>query len=233
MVTSLAPMYGRVSPEASVDTISLGRPTGRSRIAAAATDALPEAPIAAIPCRRPSACRRPAITPAPRPITSIACPRSAARTSWACSAPPARATSSRDTSAATCGEPITPASTRTTPAPASPMRSRRNAYSWPLVSSVPTRTIVGLGMFHAEPAALGLGIARQLGRRRLGEDAPGHHHELPVGQRRRHREVLLDHEHGQPLLRQAAERLDEHLDDRRRQALGGLVHDQELRVAQQ
>src|SRR3954468_4547047 len=57
-------------------------------MAAAATDALPEPPIAAIPCRRPSASRRPAIAPAPRPITSIARPRSAAPTRPACSAPP-------------------------------------------------------------------------------------------------------------------------------------------------
>src|SRR3712207_7196633 len=42
MVTSLAPTYGRVSPEASVETMSFGSPIGRSRIAAAATDALPE-----------------------------------------------------------------------------------------------------------------------------------------------------------------------------------------------
>src|SRR5690349_14797489 len=224
MVTSFAPMYGRVSPEASVETISFGRPTGSSRIAAAATEALPEPPIAAMPCRRPSRCRRSATMPAPRPLTSMAWPRSPARTRSACSAPAALATSSRATSAETCGSPITPASISTTRAPSSAMRSRRNAYSWPLVSSVPTSAMVGASsMLDAQPAALGLRVVDQLGRRRLGEDPAGHHDELPIGQGRGHGEVLLDDQHRQPLLRQAAERLDEHLDDRRREPLGGLV----------
>src|SRR5688500_16829194 len=62
--------------------MSLGTPTGRSRIAAAPIEELPEPPIAAVPCTRPSSNRRPSTTPAPRPMTSTARPRSA----WATSA---------------------------------------------------------------------------------------------------------------------------------------------------
>ena len=84
-----------MSPEATVETISLGTPTGRSRIACAAIDELPEPPTAAAPSRRPSACSRASTAAAPRPMASTAAPRSPARTSSAWSAPPARATSSR------------------------------------------------------------------------------------------------------------------------------------------
>ena len=44
IVMSAAPTYGRVSPEASVETISFGTPTGSARIARAAIDELPEPP---------------------------------------------------------------------------------------------------------------------------------------------------------------------------------------------
>src|SRR4051795_12431230 len=67
IVTSAAPTYGRVSPDATVETISLGTPTGRSRIACAAIDELPEPPTAATPSTRPSECSRESTAAAPRP----------------------------------------------------------------------------------------------------------------------------------------------------------------------
>src|SRR4051812_47338531 len=262
IVTSTAPTYGRVSPDASVETISLGTPTGRSRIACAAIDELPEPPTAATPSSRPSACSRASTEAAPLPMAATAPPGPPARASSEWSAPPARATSSRDTSASTCGSPSTPQSTSSTSAPASRTRPRRKPYSIPLVSSVPTRTTVAisgsarpyvrrqvvagaeawrrahvragpLGVLHAEEAALQLRVGGELGRRRLGEDAPGDHHQLALGHRGRHGQVLLDHEDRQAVAREPLERLDQHLDDRRREPLGRLVHDQEPRVGEQ
>ncbi len=81
--TSVAPTYGRVSPEASVETISFGTPTGRPRIACAAIDELPEPPTERMPSSRPSACKRRTISAAPRPIASTAAPRSPASRSAA------------------------------------------------------------------------------------------------------------------------------------------------------
>ena len=54
IVTSTAPTYGRVSPDATVETSSFGTPTGSARIAWAAIDEPPEPPSARIPSRRPS-----------------------------------------------------------------------------------------------------------------------------------------------------------------------------------
>ncbi len=48
IVTSTAPTYGRVSPDASVDTISFGTPTGRARIACVTIAEPPEPPRPAI-----------------------------------------------------------------------------------------------------------------------------------------------------------------------------------------
>ena len=69
--------------------------------------------------------------------------------------------------------------------------------------------------------------------RRLGEDAAGDHHELPARDARWRREVLLDQDDREPGLLERAEDADQVLDDRRREALGRLVHDQEQRVRQQ
>lgn len=44
MVTSLTPTYGAVSPEAMVETMSLGTPTGSRRIAAVARAVPPPPP---------------------------------------------------------------------------------------------------------------------------------------------------------------------------------------------
>ena len=103
IVTSTAPTYGRVSPEAIVDTISFGTPTGRARIADVAIDEPPEPPSPRTPSSRPSACSRRTISAAPRAITATAAPRSPAAASSFTSAPAARATSSRVTSASSVG----------------------------------------------------------------------------------------------------------------------------------
>ena len=54
IVTSTAPTYGRVSPDATVETSSFGTPTGSARIARAAIDEPPEPPSARMPSSRPS-----------------------------------------------------------------------------------------------------------------------------------------------------------------------------------
>src|SRR4051794_9837856 len=145
IVTSTAPTYGLVSPEASVETSSFGTPTGSACIAPAAIDEPPEPPSARIPSSRPSACRRPTSVSAPRHMAATAAPRSPASASAATSAPPARATSSRPTSGSRPTGSGTPASTTSTAPPAPRRRARRKAYSTPFVSSVPRRTTVATG----------------------------------------------------------------------------------------
>ena len=139
---SLAPTIGRVSPAAMVDTISLGTPTGSARMASAAIEVLPDPPAARTPSQRPSAYSRSTTAVAPRAMASTAWPRSPAARSASTSAPAAAPTSSRVTSGSTSGGPMIPASTRIVRTPSACRRSRRNAYSRPFVSSVPTSTTV-------------------------------------------------------------------------------------------
>src|SRR4029450_13516140 len=73
MAMSLSPTYGRVSPAAMVETMSLGTPTGRACMAAAASDAPPLPPIARVPSRR--APRRPPPGPAAAPAAPPPPPR--------------------------------------------------------------------------------------------------------------------------------------------------------------
>ena len=49
IVMSLTPTYGATSPEAMVETITLGNPTGNSRMAVVATEVPPEPPNASTP----------------------------------------------------------------------------------------------------------------------------------------------------------------------------------------
>src|SRR5438128_5079040 len=237
IVTSTAPTYGRVSPEATVETISFGTPTGSCRIAWVTIEEPPEPPSPSTASRRPSPYSCFTTSAAPAPIAVTAPPRSPAAASCATAAPPARATSSRETSGSTCGS-LTPASTSTTSTPCSRTRSRRNAYSLPFVSSVPTRTTVGTSGFRgerldAQVAPLRLRVGGQHRGRGLGEDPARNHDELAFCDRRRHAEVLLDQQDREALLRERPERLDQVLDDRRREPLGRLVHDQQPRVRQQ
>ena len=138
IVTSTAPTYGRVSPDATVETISFGTPTGSARIACVAIDEPPEPPSARIPSSRPSRCSCDTTRSAPSAIAVTAAPRSPA----AASSATFDANSSRPMSGMTEGS-FTPASTSSTSTPCSSSRSRRNAYSVPLVSSVPSKTTVG------------------------------------------------------------------------------------------
>ena len=153
IVTSTAPTYGRVSPEATVETISFGTPIGSSRIACVTSADPPDPPSPPIASRRPSAWRRLTISAAPRAMAAIAAPRSPAAASAAASAPAAAATSSRVTSGVASGSPTIPASTSTTCAPCSRIRSARNAYSFPFVSRVPTRTTVVTGSSSGQDAS--------------------------------------------------------------------------------
>src|SRR6185312_16273878 len=74
--TSLAPTYGDTSPEAIVETSSLGIPTGSAAITCAAIDDPPDPPAASTPFTRPAATNSATTTAAPRPIAVTAAPRS-------------------------------------------------------------------------------------------------------------------------------------------------------------
>ena len=126
IVTSTEPTYGLVSPDATVETISFGTPTGsrphrvrgerRAARAAERADRV-EPALGVEPAHTTSA--------APRPIASIAAARSRASASACTSAPAAAATSWRVTSGSVSGSPRMPASTSSTSTPRSRMRSRR------------------------------------------------------------------------------------------------------------
>ena len=63
---STEPMYGRVSPDATVETSSFGTPTGSARMAWAMIVELPEPPSPRMPSSLPSACSRSTTSAAPR-----------------------------------------------------------------------------------------------------------------------------------------------------------------------
>ena len=151
MQTSLAPTYGDTSPEAMVDTRSLGSPTGSPAMTCAAIDEPPEPPAASTPPTRPRATRSATTAAAPRPIAVTARPRSAACRSSARLVPAAAATASPSMSGVSpSGSPV-PASITITSAPAARSRPARNAKSGPLVSRVPTRATAA--MLSSPPAA--------------------------------------------------------------------------------
>ena len=109
-VMSVTSTYCAVLPEASVDTISLGTPTGSVRIAAVIIAVPPPPPRPSTASMRPSRCSAGTSAQAPRSMASMAGPRSRAARSAARSAPPARATSAAGMSAANGGSPRTPRS---------------------------------------------------------------------------------------------------------------------------
>ncbi len=130
-------------PEAIVETISLGTPTGSTRIPAAAITVPPEPPAAIAPAIAPAmpppwrrtqvsnACAM-AATDAPRsPVNTPAAPRgwNAAMRCGGTSAPD--------------GTPLVERSTRRVRSPASRRMSRMNRSSAPFVSSVPTTSTAG------------------------------------------------------------------------------------------
>ncbi len=147
IVMSLVPTCGRVSPDATVETINFGTPTGNARIALLAITVPADPPRPAIPSSRPSPYSFAEMTAAPRVIAAIARPLLPDRTSSARSSPPACATSARSTSAEIVGDPRTPTSTTSGSAPCWAMRSRRKRASSPLVSSAAmTTTVFGMGV---------------------------------------------------------------------------------------
>src|SRR6185503_1432521 len=172
---SVSPTYGRTSPEAIVETISFGTPTGSRCIAAAASDVPPLPPRARIPSSRPSPWSRVTTSAAPSRIAAIAAPRSPASASALRSAPPAVATSSAETSTAYRVWPIVPASTTSTSQPRPRSRPRTNSYSAPFVSRVPSRMIVGIRSASAGGEAIGRpedGVPGRLLRRSMEVPSP-------------------------------------------------------------
>ncbi len=87
---------------------------------------------------------------------------------------------------------------------------------------------------HAQQAFLQFTVARQLGGGHLLRDAAVHHHADAVRRGDRDAQVLLDQQHGDlAARRQITQRLRDLFDDARRQALGGFVHHEQLRLEQQ
>src|SRR4051794_17774113 len=143
-VTSDSPTYGATSPEAIVETRSLGTPTGSARSARAATADPLEPPTASTACSSPRSYRSRTTCAAPAAIVSIAAPRSRASRSAPSPAPAASATALAPTSAIPPPSENVPASTTVTAQPAASSCSRSQRYSSSLVSSVPTRTTVAI-----------------------------------------------------------------------------------------
>ncbi len=135
---SAGPTYWPTLPEATVEIITLGTPTGRARIAGVASAVPPEPPAEMMPatpsCRRIQRSNASVIaaTDAPRsPVKTPAAPRG-------CQA----AISVGGTSAPE-GLPEVERSTRRTGSPCSFRMSRTNLSSAPLVSRVPATSTTG------------------------------------------------------------------------------------------
>ncbi len=133
-----------MSPAATVETINLGTPTGRARMAWAASAVPPDPPRATAPSSFPASHSRASVLAAPAAIVVTAAPRSPAAHSSGSDTPAAAATASASMSTPATSVPWTPQSTSNVPTPVSLTRSRRNRYSAPLVSNVPSSTTVGI-----------------------------------------------------------------------------------------
>ncbi len=142
---SLVPTKPLTSPAASVESITLGNPTGSPRIAAVATDVPPPPPMLITPWMSPSAYKRRTTSVTPSDMARIASPRSPRSTSASKSAPAASATCRRDTSGAKPGSFNTPKSITRALQPRFSISVFRNAKSCPLVSNAPITAMV-LGM---------------------------------------------------------------------------------------
>ncbi len=157
IVRSLLSTYGATSPPAMVLTRTFGTPMGSARMAWAAMAEPPLPAAASTACSLPSRYRSRTTRVTPSAIAATAAPRSPAARRSAGSCPAARATVSAGTSATgpPSGGGRTPVSTIRTSLPYSRSRSRSQAYSSPLVSSVPTRTTVAMSftLLHVRGAA--------------------------------------------------------------------------------
>ncbi len=139
---SFVPVYALTSPPPNVETITLGTPTGRTRIPAVAMDVPPLPPMPRIPSSLPSSYSLRTMTAMPVAIVFIASSLCSPERKNAMSPPPALATSSRPMSGSKTGSPRTPKSTIRVLSPCFSMRSLTKANSSPFVSSEPTRTTV-------------------------------------------------------------------------------------------
>ena len=103
MAISDAPTYGEVSPDAMVDTITLGTPTGSLRMPAVAIAVPPEPPMEKTPSKRPLAYSVGKSFSTPRVMVSVAKARSFFSAMVDISISTAAATSVLVTSGMVCG----------------------------------------------------------------------------------------------------------------------------------
>ena len=141
MMMSLVPTYWATLPEAMVETITLGTPTGRARMAGVAREVPPLPPMERMPSSLPRAKSSGTSFSAPRAITSMASPRSFLAASAARSTPTAAATSALLTSGVNRGS-KTPVWMQRVWRPAASIRSLMYLNSFPLVSNVPRIAMV-------------------------------------------------------------------------------------------
>ena len=186
---------------------------------------------------RRGAARRP--PPRPRAIASTAAPRSPARGELG----DVGAGGARDLLARDVGLELTARRARrrrraATSTPCSRRRSRRNAYSSPFVSSVPTRTTVAITS--APRAARRRGSAAAARGRPTSSAAVVSAAIRPATITSWRSAIAVATPRfcsisriASPSLDERLEGLDQLLDDRRREPLGGLVHDQQRRVREQ
>ena len=144
MTMSLMSTNGLVSPDAIVETMTLGTPSGSARIAAVPTVVPPEPPIASTPRSSPRSLMSDSADAAPFAMTSMAAARFPAWRSSARSPPPRCAVSAALTSGTIAGSSLTPKSRSRTAIPSASSSPRRNRASSGLVSSEAIRTTAAL-----------------------------------------------------------------------------------------
>src|SRR5436190_9931147 len=165
---SFTPTYWAVFPLASVETITLGNPIGRARIAAVPIAVPPPPPSEMTPSIFFSAASRPSTRGAPFDIAATVSPRSRRATSAPRFIPAAAAISCRVTSGLSFGSPSAPTSMINTWCPRSLIRLATKACSSPLVSIVPRIAIVAIRGWAQDnkPAGKGMLVSIRLWGRR-------------------------------------------------------------------
>lgn len=150
-----------------METISLGTPTGRSRIAGVTSAVPPEPPSPRTP---PTSSRPARKARSARVIAPTALPRSPVNTASAPSGWQA-ATSAAVMSGPGLAAPEVDTSTRRTSAPSAAISSATKASSAPLVSNVPITYAVPTPEFYPDPGTRGEGRS---------SDGAGHHGHAPL-----------------------------------------------------
>ena len=125
MAMSFVPTNGRVSPDASVETISFGKPAGSDRIAVVPMVVPAEPPREIRPWILPSSKSRRTTTAAPSAMAAMLLPRSRAASRSSSFCPAAVATSPREMSDVKAGASSTPQSITSVASPADSIRPRR------------------------------------------------------------------------------------------------------------